>query len=172
MVVDGTVAVGRGERGGPLPSYGMPSSPNAPCATAANASRAPDHPRIGRTLSLAQYAELEHVQVAPRGAGGGYVDELLARHALQRRIARAVPYFLAALALVAETDYLLTISIRLARRLAPRLGLRMIAPPRAPGLEPYQIAQLWHPRNDRDAAHRWLREAVAEAGRSVSRTRS
>ena len=131
-----------------------------------------DHPRIGRTLSLAQYAELEHVQVAPRGAGGGYVDELLARHSLQRRLARVVPYFLAALALVAETDYLLTISIRLARRLAPRLGLRMIAPPRALGLEPYQVAQLWHPRNDRDAAHRWLREAVVAAGRTIARTRS
>lgn len=130
------------------------------------------HPGIGRTLSLAQYAGLGHVQVAPRGAPGGYVDELLARHGLRRRIARAVPYFLAALALVAETDYLLTTSLRLARRLAPRFGLRMVAPPRALGLEPYAIAQLWHPRNDRDAAHRWLREAVADAARSVGRTRS
>lgn len=130
------------------------------------------HPRVGRTLTLAQYAALDHVQVAPRGTTGGYVDELLAAHGLRRRIGRAVPYFLAALALVAETDYILTISLRLARRLAPRLGLRMIAPPRALGLEPYTIAQLWHPRNDRDAAHRWLREAVADAARSVSRTRS
>jgi DNA-binding transcriptional LysR family regulator len=131
-----------------------------------------DHPAVGRTLSVAQYAALAHVQVAPRGSTGGYVDELLTRHGLRRRIARAVPFFLAALALVAETDYILTISLRLARRLAPRFGLRMIAPPRALGLEPYAVAQLWHPRNERDPGHRWLRDAVAEAARSVARTRS
>jgi DNA-binding transcriptional LysR family regulator len=130
------------------------------------------HPRVGRSLSLQQFVDLEHVQVVPRGSVGGYVDELLAKTGHQRRIARALPYFLAACLLVAETDYILTTSIRLARRLAPRLGLRMVAPPRALGLEPYQVAQLWHPRNDRDAGHRWLREAVAEAARTVARTRS
>jgi DNA-binding transcriptional LysR family regulator len=130
------------------------------------------HPGVGKTLTLRQFAALEHVQVVPRGRIGGYVDELLLRHGLSRRVVRAVPYFLAALALVAETDYLLTTSIRLARRLAPRLGLRMVPPPRALALEPYTVAQLWHPRNDRDPAHRWLREAVATAARSVARTRS
>jgi DNA-binding transcriptional LysR family regulator len=130
------------------------------------------HPSVGKTLTLQQFAALEHVQVVPRGRIGGYVDELLGRHGLSRRIVRVVPYFLAALALVAETDYLLTTSIRLARRMAPKLGLRMVPPPRALGLEPYTVAQLWHPRNDRDAAHRWLREAVASASRTVARTRS
>ncbi|HUJ57666.1 MAG TPA: LysR family transcriptional regulator [Kofleriaceae bacterium] len=130
------------------------------------------HPTIGRSLALAQYAALEHVQVVPRGQVGGYVDELLARHGLRRRIARAVPYFLAAFALVAETDYVLTTSLRLARRLAGKLGLRMIAPPRALGLEPFVTLQLWHPRNDRDAAHRWLREAVLDAARVSARGRS
>src|SRR5207237_4773140 len=122
-----------------------------------------DHPI--RSLTLAQYAELPHVQVAPRGEPGGYVDDLLAQHGLRRRIARALPYFLAGLALVAQTDYLLTISVRLARRYAAAFGLRLVPPPRALGLEPYAVAQLWHPRNDRDAAHRWLREIVVKAAR-------
>jgi len=128
-----------------------------------------DHPTVARSLTLQQFAELEHVQVVPRGAPGGYVDDLLAAQGQRRRIARAVPYFLSALVLVAETDYVVTISQQLARRLADRLGLKVVQPPRSLGLEPYSVAQLWHPRNDRDPAHRWLRETVAEAARIATR---
>lgn len=123
------------------------------------------HPAVGRSLALEQFAALRHIQITPRGEPGGYVDDLLAERGFKRTIARAVPYFLAALALVAESDDVLTVSLRLARRFASRLGLKLVQPPRALGLEPYQVAQLWHPRNDRDAAHRWLRQAVADAAR-------
>lgn len=123
------------------------------------------HPTVGRTLTLAQFVELEHVQVAPRGEPGGYVDEQLALHGMRRRIVHAVPFFLAAIALVAETDYLLTISARLAHQMSERFALRIVQPPRSLDLEPYPVAQLWHPRNDRDRAHRWLREAVVSAAR-------
>src|SRR5688500_15081447 len=95
-----------------------------------------DHPSVGRTLTLQQYVELEHVQIAPRGQPGGYVDELLAAQGHKRRIARAMPYFIAALALVAETDYILTVSSELARRLAEPLGLKIVQPPRSLTLEP------------------------------------
>lgn len=128
-----------------------------------------DHPTVARSVTLAQYAELEHVQVAPRGPPGGYVDELLAQQGQRRRIARAVPFFLAALILVAETDYILTVSVQLARRLADKLGLKLVQPPRSLGLEPYKVSQLWHPRNDRDPAHRWLRETVSDAARMSTR---
>ncbi len=127
------------------------------------------HPTVGNSLTLQQYAELEHVQVAVRGPPGGYVDELLAEHGLTRRIARALPYFLAALELVSETDYVITLSATLVKRLAQKLPIKVVQPPRSLGLEPYQIAQLWHPRNDRDPAHRWLREAIAEAARKATR---
>jgi DNA-binding transcriptional LysR family regulator len=130
------------------------------------------HPTIKRTLSLAQYAAALHVQIAPRGAPGGYVDELLAKHGLERRIVRALPYFVAGLALVAETDYLLTCSVTLARRMLRRFGLRIVPPPPDLGFEPYQIAQLWHPRHDRDPPHRWLRDAVTRAAQvTVKRAR-
>ncbi len=127
------------------------------------------HPTVVRSVSLSQYAELEHVQIAPRGSPGGYVDDLLARHNLKRRISRALPYFVAGLALIAETDYLLTCSIVLAKRMKNRFGLRIATPPKELGLEPFQIAQLWHPRHDRDPPHRWLREIVAKAARKVAK---
>jgi DNA-binding transcriptional LysR family regulator len=124
-----------------------------------------DHPTVGRSLTLDQYAELEHIQVSVRGPPGGYVDELLAAQGRRRRIARAVPYFIAALELVAQTDYVLTLAVRYARKMAPRFDVRLVQPPRSLGLEPYQVSQIWHPRNDRDAAHRFLRDAVADAAR-------
>jgi DNA-binding transcriptional LysR family regulator len=130
-----------------------------------------DHPTVGRTLTLEQYVSLDHVQIAPRGQPGGYVDELLAELGHKRRIVRAVPYFIAALVLVAETDYVLTVSGQLARRLAEPLGLRLVQPPRSLALEPNHMAQLWHPRNDKDPAHRWLRESIAEAAKISTRNR-
>lgn len=128
-----------------------------------------DHPTVKNSLTLEQYAALEHVQVAVRGAPGGYVDDLLATLGHTRRIARAMPYFLAALVLISESDYVLTLSVRLVKRLAGMLPIKLVQPPRSLGLEPYQVSQLWHPRNDRDFAHRWLRDAIAEAARAVSR---
>jgi DNA-binding transcriptional LysR family regulator len=124
------------------------------------------HPTVGRKLSLEQFLALEHVQVAPRGRPGGYLDTLLAARNQRRRVARAVPYFLSALHLVAATDYLLTVSERVARDLAPRLGLKLLAPPLP--LEPYVLSHIWHPREDADPAHRWLREALVRAARAAA----
>lgn len=129
------------------------------------------HPRVGGRLDLARFVKLDHIQITPRGRPGGYVDDMLALHGLRRRIVRAVPYFLAGLLLVASSDQVLTISERLARPLARKLGLRILAPPPELGLEPYTTAQIWHPRSDPDAGHRWLRESVREAARrSAGRT--
>jgi DNA-binding transcriptional LysR family regulator len=128
-----------------------------------------DHPHVGRALDLETFVALEHVQVAPRGNIGGYVDELLAVHGRKRRVARVVPYFVAGLAMLADTDYIMTTSIVLARRMRRRLGLKLVTPPKELALEPYRVSQLWHPRVDRDPPHRWLRECIADATRRATR---
>lgn len=125
-----------------------------------------DHPTVKKRLSLDQYLALEHVQVAPRGKPGGYVDDVLAERGVARHITRAVPFFLAALRLAARTDYVLTISERIARVMAPCLGLRLLEPPVA--LRPYALKLVWHPRFDGDAGHRWLREALLAAAKTAA----
>jgi DNA-binding transcriptional LysR family regulator len=125
-----------------------------------------DHPRVGERLTLERYVELDHVQVAPRGQPGGYVDELLAARGLRRRVARAVPFFQVALAMTAGGDYVLTASERLVRGLGPGLGLKILAPPLP--LRPFALSMVWHPRFDGDAAHSWLREQLAEAARALA----
>lgn len=117
-----------------------------------------DHPAIKRRLTLRQYVRLSHVQIAPRGQPGGYVDQLLAERGQRRRVGRAVPYFRTALEMVARSDAVITVSERLVERFAPALGLRVLEPPLP--LEPYTLSLVWHPRFDGDPAHRWLRDRI------------
>jgi DNA-binding transcriptional LysR family regulator len=122
------------------------------------------HPVVRRRLTKERFAELEHIQVAPRGRPGGVVDDAMARAGLSRHVSRMVPFFLSALHLVAETDCVLTVPERVARATAERFGLRVVEPPIE--LPPYVFQQIWHPRNHADAAHRWLREAFVGAVRA------
>jgi DNA-binding transcriptional LysR family regulator len=82
------------------------------------------HPAAARRMTLDQYVSLEHIQVAPRGKPGGYVDDALRERGLARRVARAVPYFVTALQIASQTDYVLTVSERVAQQLGPSLGVR------------------------------------------------
>ena len=119
------------------------------------------HPSVGKRMSLAQYAALRHIQIAPRGRPGGRVDDLLADKGYSRVVARRVPFFFAGLLMAAESDYVLTLPKRLALAQAERLGLRVLGLPVAFGS--YAVSQIWHPRNEADAGHRWLRERVVRA---------
>ncbi len=125
-----------------------------------------DHPTVGKRLSLDEFLALRHVQIAPRGRAGGYVDGVLAERGLTRHVARAVPFFLAALRLTAKTDYVLTVSERVARATASDFGLRVLEAPLE--LAPYALKQVWHPRWDGDAGHRFFREALTRAAERVA----
>lgn len=121
---------------------------------------------IGGRLTLEQFVRIPHIQVAPRGQPGGYLDDVLRERGLTRRVAVAVPFFLTALHLVAHTDYLLTVSERMAKAMAGSLGLRLLEPP-VP-LRPYALSLVWHPRFDADPGHRFLREALSRAANEVA----
>lgn len=123
------------------------------------------HPSVKNRLTLERFVELPHIQIAPRGRPGGYVDSLLETRGLRRRVARAVPYFQVALELAASSDYLLVVSERIAKQLGPRLGLRMLEPPLP--FEPYTLSLVWHPRYDGDAAHQWLRSQLLESTQAL-----
>lgn len=128
------------------------------------------HPTLAQAsaLTVDQLVALDHVQIAPRGRPGGYVDDQLARLGLARRVARAVPYFQTALAMTARADYLLIVSERLALQAAPQLNLRVFEPPEALDLKPFALSMVWHPRFDGDAAHQWLRATLAAACAEVA----
>lgn len=125
-----------------------------------------DHPLCEQRLSLEQFVAYPHIQIAPRGKPGGYLDDVLRERGLHRTVARAVPYFLTALQLVAETDYLLTISERMAKLYVERLNLLSLDVPLP--LRPFALSLLWHARLDGDAEHRFLREVFVRAAKEVA----
>ncbi len=123
------------------------------------------HPVVRKRLSIEQFTRLPHVQIAPRGRPGGYVDDLLAERGLSRRVARAFPYFRVALETTARADYILTVSERIARALGPQLGLRLLEPPLP--LEPFALSMVWHPRFASDPGHTWLRQQLVEVTQAL-----
>jgi len=124
-----------------------------------------DHPSVRKKISLRQYTELAHIQVAPRGQPGGTIDDALAEQGLQRRVVRQVPYFVTGLLLASTSDYVMTIPRRLAATHAKTFGFRILTLPLQHA--GYAIAQIWHPRNQGDAGLRWFRECVVQACRAT-----
>lgn len=127
------------------------------------------HPLLSRKMTLEDFVQWPHIQVAPRGQPGGYLDDVLREKGLERKVARAVPYFLTALQWVSQTDYLLAISERLAKRFDMSLGLQLLEIPLA--LRPYALNLVWHPRVEGDAGHLFLRTVFIRAAKEVASQR-
>lgn len=126
------------------------------------------HPVLDRPLTLKRFAELEHVLIAPRGTATARMDELLAQRGLKRRVVRTLGTFLSAPFLVSQSDYVVTMSARIAESLVPLLGLRALEPPIP---YDYTLTQIWHRRLDTEPAHTWLRSLTAQAASELPRIR-
>ena len=123
-----------------------------------------DHPTIGASLSRDQYLAADHALATPRGLPGSIADNVLAGTGEARRVVYRSSHFLAAAMVVSATDMVLTLPSRLAARLAPSLGLRVLPPPiELPG---FAFGQLFLATRRDDAAHAWLRRVITAACRS------
>lgn len=124
------------------------------------------HPRVSPQITKAQLGQLQHVevQVAP-GRGYRELARSYARLNIKREVAVVVPSFIAAAAVVAQTDFVGTLPASLVDVLGERLGLRVVTAP-APRIT-IDIKLVWHDRTDDDPAMRAFREVVIRAmGRS------
>ncbi|HYD32401.1 MAG TPA: LysR family transcriptional regulator [Azospirillaceae bacterium] len=124
------------------------------------------HPAFQAPLTLEAYRALPHLNVSLHGEPTGYVDRMLERtHGTGRRIAVTIGHFLMAPFVVADTDLVATEPRRVVAPLAARLGLSVQEPPVA--IRPFAVTMTWHRRLDTDPLHRWLRDLVASAARTV-----
>ena len=118
------------------------------------------HPVLDDGLGLERYLALRHVAVTISGVGESAVDAALAARGHARRVALRVPHFLAGAMLVADSDMILTLPRRLARRLADKLPLALADLPLP--VPPVAPAMLWHERVHGDPAHAWVRQQLVE----------
>jgi DNA-binding transcriptional LysR family regulator len=114
-----------------------------------------DHPRLAKKPTLAEFLAEGHVLISPQGRSPGVVDAPLKQLKRRRRVAVTLPHFLAGPAIVARTDFVMTIPRRTARKYAELYSLRIFPPPlRVPGFE---VVMAWSTRSEADPAVHWLR---------------
>lgn len=120
--------------------------------------------RAGRPLDLDRYCALPHAIIGAHG-GAGVVDEALARLGRTRRVTLALPYFMAASAILEETDHVVTLPDGLAAQLVRGRRLVHLEPPLR--LPTARVFAVWHERFDREPGARWLRERLLAAAREL-----
>ncbi len=127
------------------------------------------HPRVRKSLSLAQFQREDHAVISSSGAAPLLIDQAIAKQGIQRKVAVKIPNFIGAALVVEHTDLVITIPARLAEVLRDRGELRSFPVPfPLPG---YQVKQHWHERYHQDPGSRWLRQVIAELMQAPVRTR-
>lgn len=117
-----------------------------------------DHPLACGDITAARYATSRHIQVSRQGSDRGRIDEALQALGLEREIVTLVDGFATALALARAADLVASVPERHTAGL--RAGMHSFALPFT--LPEVTVSLLWHPRQQADLAHRWLRALVLE----------
>jgi DNA-binding transcriptional LysR family regulator len=120
------------------------------------------HPLLKGRLTARRFAAATHVSASRRGRSWGPIDDALAAQGLLREVRFVVPGFHAAILVAATSDIVAAVPLAVAAT-AMRLGLRIRHRDLPVATPPIAIAQAWHPRFEKDAGHRWLRDAVRQA---------
>jgi DNA-binding transcriptional LysR family regulator len=125
----------------------------------------PAHPTLGDTLTIDQYLALPHLLISIKEDRRGRVDDLLAQQNLTRRVALSIPHFLAAPAVLSETDMIATLARRVAIAFAQNQGLKLLPPPLP--LEGFTVGMRWHRSTQASPAAQWLRSVIAEVAETI-----
>ena len=116
------------------------------------------HPLSRGRVTPARYAAARHIGVSRRGLDRGPIDKALEPLGLERETATIVGGFATALALARGSDLVASVPERHTGAL--RAGMYSFALPVA--VPEMAVSLLWHPRQDADPAHRWVRGCVRE----------
>jgi len=120
------------------------------------------HPLLKGRVTARRFAAATHVSASRRGLSRGPIDDALAVQGLSRRVRFVVPGFHAAMLTAAASDIVAAVPLAVAAT-AMRLGLKVRYFDLPVVTSSLTIAQAWHPRFEKDAGHRWLRQAVRKA---------
>jgi DNA-binding transcriptional LysR family regulator len=124
----------------------------------------PQHPLARRgAMTIDSFCSYDHILVSPTGGSfEGPTDQALARLRRRRTVRYSVPSFLLMLELLLTDDLVALVPSRLLRDNKKRLTV-LKPPVDVPG---FDVIAVWHPRVDKDVAHRWLRSRLAETAKA------
>ena len=115
----------------------------------------PQHPLARRAaMTVERFCNYDHLVVSPTGGSfEGPTDQALARLQLRRKVRYSVPSFLLLPEMLQTDDLVALVPSRLLSENNKRLVV-LNPPVDVPG---FDVIAVWHPRIDKDIAHRWLR---------------
>ena len=117
-----------------------------------------DHPLAGPGFCKADYLAAAHAVVTSAGGGHRAIEDSLVRR--RARIVARVPNIMAVPMMLARSDLIATIPLRVAQELARSSPFRVVPlPAQVPQLE---VRVFWQERFDADPATAWMRTLLAE----------
>lgn len=117
------------------------------------------HPGLQVPPDLRQFTAFEYAIVSPEGGGfRGITDKTLAEQGLERQVVLSVPHFLALNAVLATTQLVAIVPLRMVRG---NPGLQYTEPPLK--IAGFEMLMVWPERLHRDPGHQWLREQFTSA---------
>lgn len=125
------------------------------------------HPWAKRRWRIKDYAAVDHVGVAIFGDGQTELDAKLATQGIRRRIALVTPHFSAALAAVAATDMVTTVSRTFTQRFANMFRLALHDPPFDDN--DMTVTLVWSHLRANDPLLAWLRGVIRDIAQSEAR---
>ena len=123
------------------------------------------HPVLQKGLCLEQFLALDHVLIAPGGTAGGRIDEVLAQGGMKRRVRAQVSSFAAPMALIIDSDLIVTMPSRIAAQLAAHWDVVRLEPPLE--LSGFSMSSYWPAHRRTEPAHRWFRGVLAETSAAL-----
>jgi DNA-binding transcriptional LysR family regulator len=118
-----------------------------------------NHPALAQQpMTLEVFANLSHALHTIRRDEIGAIDQVLAQHNLQRRVALTVPHMLVLPAIIASTDLITVIPARMAEYFSRIDEIEVFELPI--DLSPWTVSMLWSQLSDNDEASRWLRQTL------------
>lgn len=116
------------------------------------------HPRGNWPVTVEEYCELDHINVARDSSVHGFLDEQLYRLGHTRGTVMAVRDFSAVGAILAASDLVCTVPAFLAGGLHPDVQSCELMFP----LPDYTLCTAWHPARTDDPGVQWLRERASD----------
>lgn len=119
-----------------------------------------NHPRIVERMTLNQLQQERHVKVLLSATAHSIVDKILARKGIDRVFAVTVPTFLGLGQVIATSELVAIVPLRLGAIFVEECAVKMVSVPVA--FPSYAVNQYWHDRYHRDPGNAWLRSVVYE----------
>lgn len=116
------------------------------------------HPLDKESITLAEYSAASHLVVIAASTGHMLVQRTFELRHFEGNVRLRVPHFAAVGPILAETDLVATLPLRLVHRHQAPFGLSWVPLPFE--VDPIPLAIFWSARYHRDPANQWLRRMI------------